>query len=246
METPSEWAKRFNQQKAGGVADVPKPEAPSKAGSASEGQFPNEPFSCPACGQFLGPSCAICVACKQPINPAEISRTSTPALPATPRPASANARPESVRYPWRILVVVMGIGMIVGMITFALLGDQKGTLVIQTLPFAVGFWVFFDAFNRRIPRPFRWGMGTMLLLALVFPWYLARRNRPESSVPFVEAETRPVTRVLFILLLVLFLLGVILNFRQVQPTASKPGSNSRAGISSRIASRAHADAIPRV
>ena len=36
--------------------------------------FPSEPFPCPACGQMLGPSCRVCVACKQPLNPAEIKR----------------------------------------------------------------------------------------------------------------------------------------------------------------------------
>jgi hypothetical protein len=223
METPSEWAKRFNPQKTGEMADAPKPEATVVDSPAAVAEFPNEPFLCPACGQLLGPSCRVCVACKHPINPAEIARTPAVALAAA-HAVTTQPRPEPVRYPWRILIAVMGIGMILGLISLALLGDQKGPLVIQAIPILAGLWVFFDAFRRRLPRPLRWGVGTMLLLAVVFPWYLARRSKPESPVPFVEAETGPVTRILLIALLVFFLIGLIFNIVQGPPPASKPAS----------------------
>ena len=223
METPSEWAKRFNQQKTGEMADVSKPERTVVDNPASVAEFPSEPFPCPACGQLLGPSCRVCVSCKHSINPSEIARTPTMALAAA-HSTSTQPRPEPVRYPWRILVAVMAIGMILGLISLALLGEQKGPMVIQAIPILAGLWVFFDAFRRRLPRPLRWGVGTMLLLALVFPWYLARRNRPDSSVPFVEAEAGPVTRILLIALLVFFLIGLIFNVVQGPPPTSAPAS----------------------
>ena len=226
METPSEWAKRFNQQKTGETVDVSKPERTVVGNPASVAEFPSEPFTCPACGQLLGPSCRVCVSCKHPINPSEIART--PAVPlAVAHAASAQTRLEPVRYPWRILVAVMAIGIILGLIALALLGEQNGPKVIQAIPILAGLWVFFDAFRRRLPRPLRWGVGTMLLLALVFPWYLARRSKPESPVPFVEAEAGPVTRILLIALLVFFLIGLIFNIVQGPPPASAPASTPK-------------------
>jgi len=226
METPSEWAKRFNQQKSGETADVSKPERTVVDNPASVPEFPSEPFPCPACGQLLGPSCRVCVSCKHPINPSDITRSPTVALAAA-HAASAQPRPEPVRYPWRILVAVMAIGMILGLISLALLGEQNGPKVIQAIPILAGLWVFYDAFRRRLPRPLRWSIGTMLLLALVLPWYLARRSKPESPVPFVEAEAGPVTRILLIALLVCFLIGLIFNIVQGPPPASAPASTPK-------------------
>jgi len=226
METPSEWAKRFNQRSTDEPAEAAKPQAAPAESRAAAAEFPDEPFLCPACGQLLGPSCRICVACKQPINPAAIART--PAAPLIIAPTlSAKIRPESVRYPWRILFAVMGIGIIFSLISLALLGEQRGPMVIQTIPIAVGAWVFFDAARRRLPRPFRWAMGTVLLLAVVFPWYLARRNKPESPVPFIEAETGRTTRILLIALLVFFLISLIVNIWQNPQTGSKPDSTPK-------------------
>jgi hypothetical protein len=235
METPTEWAKKFNQPSTADVAEVPKVDSTRVASPAAASDFPDEPFLCPSCGQLLGPSVRTCVSCKHVINPAEIARTPAPALPTTPRPARIEAPRESVPYPWRILVAVMGIGMIVGLIAFALLGPQNGPKAIQAIPIVAGFWVFFDAFQRRIPRPFRWSMGTMLLLGLVLPWYLARRSKPQASVPFIESETRSTTRILLIILLVVFLIGVAINVWQGQQAASKPGSNQSTGANSRVA-----------
>jgi 4-amino-4-deoxy-L-arabinose transferase-like glycosyltransferase len=135
----------------------------------------------------------------------------------------------------------MGIGIILSLISIALLGEQKGPVVIQAVPLLAGIWVFFDAARRRLPRPFRWAMGTVLLLAVVFPWYLARRNKPESPVPFIEAETGRTTRILLIALLVFFLISVIVNVWQNQQPGSKPDSTpkiqpSSGGSTSRITS----------
>ena len=236
METPSEWAKRFNQQKTGEAADAPKPEAPAGQSPVSSTEFPSEPFPCPACGQLLGPECRVCVSCKKPINPTEIVARPALELPAVYAERTQTRR-ETVRYPWRILLAVLGIGVALSLLSLLILGEKNGPIVIQSLPIVVGSWVFFDAFRRRIPRPLRWSMGTMLLLAVVFPWYLARRNKPESSVPFVEAEAGRVTRILLLALLFFFLISVIVNILHGPQTTSKPDSTPKVQPSSSSPSR---------
>jgi hypothetical protein len=161
------------------------------------------------------------VACKHPINPAEIARPHEAALPAAPAP-SAGPRPETVPYPWLIFFAVLGIGLILGQIFLALWGEQKGPLAIQAVPVLVGLWVFFDALRQRVPRPLRWAVGSMLLLIIIFPWYLARRSKPQSAVPFVEAEVGPVTRFLLIALFIFFLASLIFYIVQGPPPALSP------------------------
>jgi hypothetical protein len=213
METPSEWAKRFNQQKKGQDADSPKPEAATVDNTASVAEFPSEPFTCPACGQLLAPSCRVCVACKHPIDPAEIARPREVVLP-TARASNPEARPVPVRYPWPIFFMVLGFALLLGLlysaaITSGHLKEDQAQLALQGAPILAGVWVFFDALRRRIPRPLRWAVGTMLLLIVIFPWYLARRKTPQSSVPFVEAEVGPVARFLLFVLLFFFLASLI-------------------------------------
>ncbi|MGD0923026.1 MAG: hypothetical protein ABSA70_14880 [Terriglobia bacterium] len=71
-------------------------------------------------------------------------------------------------------------------------------------------WVFQDAHRRRVPKPLRWGLGSLFLWLLFFPWYLARRRVPEAPCPHVEAEIGPVTRVLLFALMVFLLLSMVL------------------------------------
>ena len=49
----------------------------------------------------------------------------------------------------------------------------------------------------------------MLLPVIIFPWYLARRSKPQSSVPFVEAQVGRVTRIVALVLILFFLLSAI-------------------------------------
>jgi len=231
METPSEWAKRFNQQKTAQGADSPKPEAAIVDSTASVAEFPSEPFPCPACGQLLAPSCRVCVACKHPINPAEIARPREVVLPAA-RPSSSEARPVPIRYPWPIFFIVLGFAFLLGLLYSAavssgLLKENQAELALQGAPILVGVWVFFDALRRRIPRPLRWAVGTMLLLILIFPWYLARRRTPQSSVPFVEAEVGPVARFLLFVLLFFFLASLIFYIVKGPPPGAVPPSRPR-------------------
>src|SRR5438034_7671280 len=73
--------------------------------SASGAAFPDEAFPCPACGQMLGPLCRVCVACKQPIDPAQIKAASARAPQLQPfeaQPATGN-----VRFPWLLFSVLL-------------------------------------------------------------------------------------------------------------------------------------------
>ena len=243
METPSEWAKRFNHPKTSEEAGLTDPEAAPVASAASSAEFPHEPFSCPACGQLLGPACRVCVACKQPINPAEIAHPREVAHPAAHAPGT-EPRLSPVPYPWRIFFLVLAMAFFLGIIystaiTYGLLREDLAQLTLHGAPLLVGVWVFFDALRRRIPRPLRWAVGTMLLLIVVFPWYLARRKTPHAPVPFVEAEVGPVTRFLLYVLLAFFLASLIFYIVQgpphvtppaPQPQIQKPDGNSPARI----------------
>jgi len=228
METPSEWAKRFNQQKTGQDAGSPNPEAATKDNTASVAEFPSEPFPCPACGQLLAPSCRVCVACKHPLDPAEIARPSEAVL-STARSSSTEARPVPIRYPWPIFFMVLGFAFLLGLlysgaVVSGLLKENQAQLALQGAPILAGVWVFFDALRRRIPRPLRWAVGTMLLLIVIFPWYLARRRSLQSSVPFVEGEVGPVARFLLFVLLFFILASLIYTIVQGPPPANAPPS----------------------
>lgn len=188
---------------------------------ASVAEFPNEPFPCPACGQLLAPSCRVCVACKHPINPAEIARQQEGVLPAA-HARGTEPPSQPVRYPWRTFFAVIGISFLFALIFEGLWGEQKAQLAMGGVQTLAGVWVFFDALRQRIPRPLRWGVGSMLLPVVIFPWYLARREKPQSSVPFVEAEVGPVTRFLLFALLIFILASLIFYIVKGPPPALSP------------------------
>jgi hypothetical protein len=221
METPSEWAKRFNRQKTGDEVGSPNPETETVDNPASVAGFPNEPFQCPACGQLLAPSCRVCVACKHAIDPAEIARPREVALPVA-RAASTEPKAEPVRFPWHIFFSVLGISFLLALISEGLWGEQRAELAMGGAQTLAGVWVFFDALRQRVPRALRWGVGSMLLPVVIFPWYLARRKRPQSPVPFVEAEVGPVTRFLLFALLIFFLASLIFYIVKGPPPGLAP------------------------
>jgi hypothetical protein len=204
METPSDWAKRFNQR-ASDVAGSSHPQAETADKPAPPAEFPSEPFQCPACGQLLAPSCRVCVACKHSIDPAEIARPQEMPSPA----ARTVPKPEPVRYPWRLFFAVLGTSFFLALLFEGFWGEQKAQMAMGGAQTLAGVWVFFDALRQRIHRPARWALGTMLLPVVILPWYLARRSKPQSPVPFVEAEVGPVTRFLLFALLVFFLTSLI-------------------------------------
>jgi hypothetical protein len=171
----------------------PMPSGPSSS---------EEPFPCPFCGQMLAPACRVCVACKQPIDPTELRRP--PAL-AEAQPPLATPRP--VRFSWRAFLIVFGIWLIVATAVQRLLGPIRSQLALAGVQILCSLWVFYDAQRKGVPKALRWGLGSLLLWPIVFPWYLARRSAPEAPCPFVEAPVSPVSRaVLVVLLIVIFLL----------------------------------------
>jgi hypothetical protein len=176
----------------------------------SHEQFPTDPFPCPACGQLLAPSCRVCVACKHAIDPAEVRIPI--ALPVVGEPAPRELEP--VRFPWRIFVIVFAIWVVGATLVQRYMDPWKGQLVPAGVQILCSLWVLFDALEKRLPRPLRWGMGTLLLWPIIFPWYLARRRHPRQPCPFVEAQIRPITRAVLLILLVFF---VYLIFKQAPP-----------------------------
>lgn len=208
METPREWARGYNRQEMNEEADGHNPGAETLDVSRPASELPTEPFPCPACGQMLAASCRVCVACRHTIDPAEIARPPAAAVLAAPARVE-EAKPGPVRFPWHLFFAVLGISFFLAQIFLELWGAQKAQLAMVGVQTLAGIWVFFDALWQRIPRPLRWGVGSMLLPVIVFPWYLARRRVPQSPCPFVEADVRPLTRFVLFALIVFFLLSVI-------------------------------------
>jgi hypothetical protein len=209
METPSEWAKRFNREKTGAEAGSPNPEAETVDSPSPLAEFPTEAFPCPACGQLLGASCRVCVACGHTIDPAQIVRPQGAVAIAPPAQAS-ETKPVPVRYPWRIFFAVLVISFLLAQVFIELWGLEKAQLAMGGVQTLAGIWVFFDALSQRIPCPWRWGLGSMLLPVIIFPWYLARRRVPQSACPLFEREVGPIIRFLFFALAAVFLLSAIL------------------------------------
>jgi len=165
-----------------------------------EEQLPSEPFPCPSCGQMLAPSCRVCAACRHLIDATEIRKPQAPA----PLETSVQREPEPVRFSWRSFLKVFVIWVVGATLVQRFMPPLRAQLVLGGVQILCSFWVLFDALEKHLPRPFRWGMGTLLLWPIIFPWYLARRNYPMRPCPFIEARVKPATMAaLFILLAVL-------------------------------------------
>jgi hypothetical protein len=190
--------------------------------SSPAADFPSEPFACPACGQMLAPSCRVCVACRHTIDPAEIARPPEVALPAAPAPTQ-EPRTKPVQYPLSIFLAVLAASFLVALIFEKSMGEHKAQLAMGGVQTLAGIWVFFDALRRRIPRPLRWGVCTILLPIFIFPWYLARRTEPQSPVPFVEGKVGRVTRVILYAFLAFLLLSTIMYVVQGPTRQDKEG-----------------------
>lgn len=153
---------------------------------------------------MLAPSCRVCVACKHSINPAEIQKTQpAPGAvePQVPQPAVAQAR-----FSWLIFFLVLSVTWLVALITVDLFGQDEARLLFGILPFISSLWVIFDAHQKHVARPLRWGLGTLLMWIVIFPWYLARRRTPQAPCPFVEGIGMPIALVVVLAASVLFIL----------------------------------------
>jgi hypothetical protein len=177
--------------------------------------FPSEAFPCPACGQMLGAACRVCVACKQPVDLGLVARPETPA--ALPGPQVIPPRGADVRYPWSVLLFVLVIWLFASLVAARFLSPANSQIAMASLVVLSLLWVLYDARERGVPKPLRWVLACLLLWIVFFPWYLARRQTPEASCPFIEAERGPLLRFLIVTLLVFFLLSVVLVAFKVLP-----------------------------
>jgi hypothetical protein len=211
------------------MSDRLKPQSSEGAATQSNGYvpaagFPSEPFPCPACGQMLGPSCRVCVACKQTINPAEIKRPQPP-TGGTFEPRTPATQPSSSRFSWPIFLIVLLFWFFLAGAAERLLGPVRSQLLLGSVVIITSAWVYYDAHTKLVPKPLRWGLGSLLLWVVVFPWYLARRRDPVAPCRFVEAEVSSLMRLLLATLLILVLLGiVVVVLKQLGVTpAIRPG-----------------------
>jgi len=182
----------------------PQPEeTQSSSPPAAAVSLPDENFACPNCGQMLAPTCRVCVACKQPIDPALIQ--SAAPVAALPPVESRVARSPLLRvpFPWTLFFVLFAARVAVGGLAERRWGLIKVELALAGFEMLCAIWVFYDATRMAVPRPLRWALGSLLLWPIVFPWYLARRRRPQAVCPFVEGAALP------IVILVLVLIGLL-------------------------------------
>lgn len=158
---------------------------------------------------MLAPSCRVCVACRQPINPAEIKRPESPT--AYPYEAYGSASPTlPVRFSWLVFFIVLVFWLLLAVVAQRFLGTVRSQWVMGSLVLLSSAWVFYDAHAKLIPKPLRWALGALLLWIVFFPWYLARRQNPAAPCRFMEVEVSPITRALLTALVIFFLVGLVL------------------------------------
>lgn len=178
--------------------------------SPSESTVSDEPFECPHCGQLLASSCRVCVACKLPIDPARIRGPELADVSFEPRAPEPVLPP--VRFSWPMFFTVLVVSWLTTLVALRFVGLVKGQLAVSGLQLLSAVWVFLDARQREIPKPLRWGVGSLILWIVIFPWYLVRRRSPQAPCPFVEAEAGPFTRVMLLVIFIFFLAAVIVSF----------------------------------
>ncbi len=196
---------------------------PEEFGLQPTATFPDEPFSCPNCGQLLAAACRVCPSCKQEVNPSEILRPDVNIILAeqvVPLPAK-----EQARFSWGIFFAALGIWLVVTAVAETLLGPVMSQVVLFSLVALSSVWVYRDAREKNIPTPIRWSLGSLLLWIIIFPWYLARRRTPKAPCPFIEGEGGRVARTLLVILLVFFLLSALMLLLK-GPKKPSPGGKT--------------------
>lgn len=184
----------------------------SAVSTVASSAFPDEVFPCPACGQLLAPSCRVCVACKQPIDPTRINLA--PVLVSSPEAEPARPIIATVRFPWPLFLALLLMRILLAGLAERQWGLVKAELVFGAIEMGCSVWVFYDANRIGAPRPFRWALGTLFLWPIVFPWYLVRRKMPRALCPFVEGIGLPIVFLALIAVGVLFaLLKIPMTFQ---------------------------------
>src|ERR1051326_3658061 len=72
--------------------------------------FPSEPFACPNCGQMLGATVRVCVACKQAVDPVMIKSIPIELPRELPRAARSS---ERVYFPWTLFFALFAVRILV-------------------------------------------------------------------------------------------------------------------------------------
>jgi hypothetical protein len=188
-------------------------------GSIAAACFPSEPFPCPACGQMLGPSCRVCVACKRPIDPAEIKRLELP-VGDTFEPRTPAVQHSSSRFAWSIFLVVLLLWVLLAGAAERFLGPVRSQLLLGSVVILTSAWVYYDAHNKLVPKPLRWGLGSLLLWIVLFPWYLARRKDPAAPCRLEE-----VSSLTLLPLVVVFLVGFVIIVLKQLGVVALPGGH---------------------
>lgn len=157
---------------------------------------------------MLAPSVRVCVACNQLIDVTQIKRPLSGADAI--RRVAAHRALAPVRFSWSTFFLAVGLWCLAAIAVQRFVGPVKGQYVMGGTVILSSAWLFYDAHVRGVPKPLRWGVASLLLWIVFFPWYLARRRTPEAPCPFVEGEVRPFLLVLLLILMVFLLVSAVL------------------------------------
>lgn len=207
----------INKSEQGGASSETASGSPDSTASAAIA----EPFECPNCGQMLGPGSTVCAACRQTVDFAKV-RAAVIAPVSTPATASSQPEEPQAQLPIGKNQFSLPIFVASVLIYLTVVGAAASVLTITHFRYFLAgvligctAWVIFDAHARRVPHPLRWGLGTLFIWVVVFPWYLSRRRTPEAPCPIMDAQGRFFARtVLFVFVLcgILYcLLAVVLH-----------------------------------
>ncbi|MGH9327645.1 MAG: hypothetical protein ACRD2B_13320 [Terriglobia bacterium] len=166
-----------------------------------------EPFACPNCGQMLAPTCRVCVACHEPVDFAKLAQPEPAPSPPPVEPPLTLA--GKTQFSWRIFLAVLGAYIALVILTKRYMGSAEYEGVLAGVLLVTSAWVFYDAYTKRVPHPFRWGISSLLLWIVVFPWYLSRRRAPEAPCPLMEAQASVFIRALVWFVLIFFILSMV-------------------------------------
>ena len=171
--------------------------------------LPAEPFACPECGQMLGASCQVCVACKKPVDLTRIASI-PPAARAEALEVPRAGPLEPARFSWGIFFTVFFAYLFLASLSQTLMGFKGSTYTMGGFVLATSLWVFVDARQKAIPKPVGWAIACLLLWLVFFPWYVSRRRTPDAPCPMIESESGPVARVIILFLILMTLVGAVM------------------------------------
>jgi hypothetical protein len=162
---------------------------------------------------MLGPTARVCASCREPVDlelvrsnarmaaPPPVEEVASVTEPAAPRP------PSEAQFSWPMFFALVLVWLLTAFVAQRQLGEQGAQALMLIVLIFSSAWVTYDARRRGVPKPLRWGVGSLLVWIVVFPWYLSRRRTPDVPCALVEGPTAG--RVLLIMVVVFFLLGLL-------------------------------------